>query len=281
MTVLVFLIPLALFLGLAGLAGFLWSLASGQYEDLDGAAVRVLDDSDLIRGSPEGAPVTALPTATSFRAGAVECICPPGQGVETGPPLTGRALTLLGVGAAASVLSQTLMFGLLPLVGRMFAPETALGPVPFIALLVGAVAATFPASILRDAFGRRAAFALGASLGVAGGLVLAFGLLTAAFWPIVLGAFWIGVANGFALQYRHAAASGGDSARSIAIVLGTSALVGVVAPSLAGLFEATLTPALGVGTALLAAAAHVVALAAAIVLPEAPASNRRCSGRLA
>lgn len=47
MNVLIYLVPLALFLGLAGLGGFLWSLANGQYEDMDGAALRVLDDSDL------------------------------------------------------------------------------------------------------------------------------------------------------------------------------------------------------------------------------------------
>jgi cbb3-type cytochrome oxidase maturation protein len=47
MTVLVFLVPLALFLGLVGLAAFLWSLRNGQFDDLDGAALRVLDDSDI------------------------------------------------------------------------------------------------------------------------------------------------------------------------------------------------------------------------------------------
>lgn len=47
MNVLVFLIPIALLLGLLGLAGFLWSLRSGQYDDLDGAAVRILNDDDL------------------------------------------------------------------------------------------------------------------------------------------------------------------------------------------------------------------------------------------
>jgi len=47
MNVLVYLVPLALFLGLVGLAAFLWSLRSGQYDDMDGAALRVLDDSDL------------------------------------------------------------------------------------------------------------------------------------------------------------------------------------------------------------------------------------------
>jgi cbb3-type cytochrome oxidase maturation protein len=45
--VLVYLVPVALMLGLTGLIAFLWSLKSGQYEDLDGAAVRVLPDDDL------------------------------------------------------------------------------------------------------------------------------------------------------------------------------------------------------------------------------------------
>lgn len=47
MDVLVILIPVAISLGLAGLAAFLWSLNSGQYEDLDGAANRVLNDDDI------------------------------------------------------------------------------------------------------------------------------------------------------------------------------------------------------------------------------------------
>ena len=47
MDVLIYLIPIALFLGLLGLGAFLWSLRNGQYDDLDGAAARVLfDDSD-------------------------------------------------------------------------------------------------------------------------------------------------------------------------------------------------------------------------------------------
>lgn len=46
MTVLVYLLPIALFLGLVALAAFLWALRSGQYEDLDGAAQRILFDDD-------------------------------------------------------------------------------------------------------------------------------------------------------------------------------------------------------------------------------------------
>ena len=46
MEVLIILVPLALSLGLAGLAAFLWSLKSGQYDDLDGAAWRAIADDD-------------------------------------------------------------------------------------------------------------------------------------------------------------------------------------------------------------------------------------------
>ncbi|GEQ99991.1 hypothetical protein JCM17845_06150 [Iodidimonas gelatinilytica] len=46
MTVLLFLIPIALFLGGLGLLAFLWALKSGQYDDLDGAAERILLDDD-------------------------------------------------------------------------------------------------------------------------------------------------------------------------------------------------------------------------------------------
>ena len=46
MTILLYLIPVALLLGGLGLAAFLWALRSGQYEDLDGAANRILFDDD-------------------------------------------------------------------------------------------------------------------------------------------------------------------------------------------------------------------------------------------
>jgi len=44
MIALAWLIPCALVLGLAGLAAFLWSLKSGQFEDLEGAGWRILED---------------------------------------------------------------------------------------------------------------------------------------------------------------------------------------------------------------------------------------------
>ena len=50
MSVLVVLVPVALLLGLIGLVAFLWSVKSGQFEDLDGAAERILLDDDVEGG---------------------------------------------------------------------------------------------------------------------------------------------------------------------------------------------------------------------------------------
>ncbi|NBO17681.1 MAG: cbb3-type cytochrome oxidase assembly protein CcoS [Proteobacteria bacterium] len=46
MSVLLYLIPIALTLGLTGLMAFMWAMRNGQFEDLDGAASRILSDAD-------------------------------------------------------------------------------------------------------------------------------------------------------------------------------------------------------------------------------------------
>jgi cbb3-type cytochrome oxidase maturation protein len=46
MTGLAILIPIALGMGLLGLIAFLWSMRDGQYDDMDGAASRILIDED-------------------------------------------------------------------------------------------------------------------------------------------------------------------------------------------------------------------------------------------
>ena len=52
MEVMVILVPLALGLGLVGLLGFLWSLKSGQYDDLEGAGWRAIADDDPMPERP-------------------------------------------------------------------------------------------------------------------------------------------------------------------------------------------------------------------------------------
>ena len=47
MNVLIYLLPIALCLGFTGLVAFLWALRAGQYDDLEGASLRVLADDDV------------------------------------------------------------------------------------------------------------------------------------------------------------------------------------------------------------------------------------------
>lgn len=46
MTGLAILIPIALGMGLLGLVAFMWSMRDGQYDDMDGAASRILIDEE-------------------------------------------------------------------------------------------------------------------------------------------------------------------------------------------------------------------------------------------
>lgn len=56
MNILAFLIPVSLCLGGVGLLAFLWSLRADQYDDLDGAAWRILMDDATATNSPEEHP---------------------------------------------------------------------------------------------------------------------------------------------------------------------------------------------------------------------------------
>ncbi|MCI4677813.1 hypothetical protein K9U39_13835 [Rhodoblastus acidophilus] len=205
------------------------------------------------------------------RAGRMACFCPPGApapGVAPESALAAPGVATLAIGFALSVLSQSLTLGMLPLAGRLLAPDLRLMAAPYVAMLLGAAAATFPASFLLDAFGRRAALALGASLGVAGGLIMAWALTYNLFAPFCLGAFWLGVAQGFSLFYRHEAALGstaGARARAAIIVFGSGGLAGLIGPALA-FFVAQAAPAsLFAATALAAALTQVLVLVLAVL----------------
>jgi cbb3-type cytochrome oxidase maturation protein len=56
MTIILFLLVVSLTIGAGGLGFFLWSLRSGQYDDLDGAANRILFDDDTTPLSSKGPP---------------------------------------------------------------------------------------------------------------------------------------------------------------------------------------------------------------------------------
>lgn len=54
MTGIAILIPIALAMGLLGLAAFFWALKGGQFDDCEGAAARILidDEGDGLKEEP-------------------------------------------------------------------------------------------------------------------------------------------------------------------------------------------------------------------------------------
>ncbi|MFM9857529.1 hypothetical protein RUR49_03480 [Pseudoxanthobacter sp. M-2] len=209
--------------------------------------------------------------AEQSRPGRLACLCPPlGAFTRTG---SAGAIALVA-GAGFACLAQVLVYGTLPLAGAMLSRDIVEASLPMAVCLAGAVVASLPGAWLLDAFGRRAALATGASLGAAGGTTVAVGLLILSLPVVLVGAFWLGVAQGFAMLYRHAAASGaGDRRRQVAAVLGVGVAAGLGGPALATFAESLVEPFTLVGAALAAALASVGALAAALAEPGAPADS--------
>lgn len=208
------------------------------------------------------------------RAGRLACLCPPAEGEAQALRVSEIAPAALGFGLA--VLAQALTTGFLPLAGAQLAPTAAAAALPFVAFLAGAAVATLPAAFLMDGFGRRAAFALGASLGIAGGLVVAVALVKQVFPWLVLGAFWLGLAQGFGLFYRHVAAfAAGLGSRGLAVglVMAAGVVAALAGPSIATAAERLAFPYTFLGMALAAGAVHVAALAVALLQGSMPLTS--------
>ncbi|MBF9197276.1 MFS transporter [Microvirga terrestris] len=200
------------------------------------------------------------------RAGHLECLCAPAVSDSSIPDH--RGTVLLAAAFALSVLSQVLTLTVLPVAGMALAPSGPWMMLPYAAFYAGAALASLPASLLLDAMGRRAAFSLGASLGIAGGLILAWALVHWHFGALALGAFWLGIASGFSLFYRHAAAPlGGRSTSDTLLVFGAATLAGLLAPTVADTAGSLTTPNAAVGLALASALAHVGSLLITATLP--------------
>lgn len=63
MSGLLYLIPVAIGLGILGLVAFLWSLKSAQFEDLDGAANRILFEDEVPENEKSAATAASDPAA--------------------------------------------------------------------------------------------------------------------------------------------------------------------------------------------------------------------------
>ena len=205
-------------------------------------------------------------TSFRMRAGQLFCACdsdglPLAVGREPDP----ASIRVMALAFALSVLAQILTVSVLPLVSAPLAPTPQAVAWPTIALLAGGALSSFPASLLLDLFGRRAAFALGASLGLAGGVMSYWAVLHGQYIGLVIGVAWLGMAQGFGLFYRHAGAMASQGGAGTVFAAGTGAAV--LAPVLMGGMDSLFGPLAAAGILALAGLVYLLTLGVAIRLP--------------
>lgn len=201
-----------------------------------------------------------------LRAGQIFCACDiDGLPLDLDSLPKDASLLRMAFAFSSSVLAQVLTLTILPLASATFLPINGSLPWPFMVFLTGAALAGFPASYLLDRLGRRSAFALGASLGLAGGILSAFALSERLYPAFLIGILWLGMAQGFGLFYRHAGAMAG---RAGGLVFGAGALGALLAPIFIGALSEKFGPLASSTILMTSGIAHLITLALAIGLPS-------------
>lgn len=196
----------------------------------------------------------------------------------------GFTVGVIAVCQALALTGTTIMVLVSALAARAMAPSDALATLPFGLMFVGVMAATVPASLLMQRFGRRAGFTLGALFGLAGGLVGAVGLVSGSFLLFVLGGFLQGLYAAFAQYYRFAAAEAvrrDCRASAISLVMLGGLAAAVAGPQLAQASAELVDGARFAGCFLAIAGLAGIAVVAVrfVDVPAVPRARRSGAGR--
>ncbi|MBA1274155.1 MFS transporter [Stutzerimonas azotifigens] len=153
-------------------------------------------------------------------------------------PLSNPILGRLFIAQALFWTSAMTGITLTALIGLQLAPSNALATLPMALLVVGNLLAVRPLSQLMQRHGRRSGFLLGATAGIAGGLISAWGVWLGDFMLLCLGALPLGLYQASANYYRFAALEAVDDAhkgQATAWVIGGGLCAALIAPTLGDL----------------------------------------------
>lgn len=146
--------------------------------------------------------------------------------------------TQVGLLATAQALFQTvsvLVMTVGALAGGAIAIDPSLATAPIAAMFLGTATFMIPASLWMAKVGRRAGFLAGSALGIAAGLVAAWGVGAGSLVLLCLGTFLVGAYQAFAQFYRFAASEVADDAfrpRAISLVLAGGIVAALLGPML-------------------------------------------------
>ncbi|HEY1794981.1 MAG TPA: MFS transporter [Stellaceae bacterium] len=202
------------------------------------------------------------------------------------PQAGARRIVLMLAGCQAlAMTSMSILATTAAIIGNMLATNKALSTLPVALQQTGMMCATIPAALLMARIGRRGGFWTGSALGASGGVVAGLAVWQASFPLFCLGTFMIGSSNGFAQQYRFAAAESADEAfrsKAISLVLAGGVVSGTFGPEVAKWSRDLFAPVTFAGCFALVVALQ---LAAAALLyftrlpPPPPRGHLRGEGR--
>lgn len=149
--------------------------------------------------------------------------------------LARRNIAVLSAAQALGAAGPPIVISLGGLVGQQLSRDPALVTLPVSLFNLGLALGTLPAAFTMRRYGRRTAYLLGASLGIAAGLVAALGIVMASFIVFCLGTFTAGLYAAYVQSYRFAAtdaAEGALKARAIAWVMVGGLFAAIIGPQL-------------------------------------------------
>ncbi len=190
-------------------------------------------------------------------------------------------VAILALCQALLMTSGSLLITTSALVGVALAPHAALATVPLGVQFLATMLATMPASLLMRRIGRRAGFALGAVIALAGAIACTGGILAGSLTLFSVGCFLLGVFNGVGQYYRFAAAEVAGArfrARAISMVLAGGVVAAFAGPNLARVSREWLASAEFAGSYASLAGLYLATLALLTALRMPPASADERSG---
>lgn len=194
-------------------------------------------------GGIDGAAVSLIVLTMSAPAPTISAALPPVVGSR-------RIVVMLAGCQALAMTGMSVLATTSAIIGNMLAANKALSTLPVALQMTGMMCATIPAALLMARIGRRGGFWVGTALGAGGGVVAGLAIGAASFPLFCLGTFLIGSSNGFAQQYRFAAAevaAEGFRAKAISLVLAGGIVSGTFGPELAKWSRDLFSPVLFAG----------------------------------
>jgi MFS family permease len=195
-----------------------------------------------------------------------------------------RNVPLLALCSALAMSISSLIAATAALVGNNLAVDKSLATLPVALMFVATMFTSFPAGMLMQRVGRKAAFLLSSLFGIAGGALATVAIVQHSFWLFVLATICIGVFSGFANFYRFTAAdtvAAPYKGKAVSIVMAGGVIAAIVGPNLARLTRTSIEGAEFAGAYLVSVVLYVFIMLTLVFLQlgeTAATSNANAGG---